>query len=96
MFLQKCPLKISIGLNIELIPTVFFTTWKGSSYAGQMAARKARRKKKAVPDRFEKAYRQLSRSVFFGQVPLLFLSVLCDFFISFLIKSCNLINPKPP
>jgi hypothetical protein len=65
MFLLKCPLKISIGLNIELIPTVFFTTWKSSSYAGQLAARKARRKKKAVPDRFEKAYRQLSRSVFF-------------------------------
>jgi hypothetical protein len=70
MFLQKCPLKISIGLNIELIPSVFFTTWKTSSYAGQLAARKARRKKKAVPDRFEKAYREFSRSPFYARVPL--------------------------
>jgi hypothetical protein len=80
MFLQKCPLKISIGLNLELIPTVFFTTWKSSSYASQLAARKSRRKKKAVPDRFEKAYRELSCSLFFALLPLHLLYIAPEYF----------------
>jgi hypothetical protein len=80
MFLQKCPLKIFIGLNIKLIPTVFFTTWKSSSYAGQMATRKARRKKKAVPDRFEKAYREFSRSPFLCPSPFALLYIVPEYF----------------
>jgi len=57
---QKSIFKLSIGLKLELVPVVFFKTWKAKMEdpaAARLGARRARRRKKARPERFESAYR---------------------------------------
>ncbi len=55
--LKKSVLKFSIGLGMELVSASFFKTWNSSGQSGgRLAAKRARRRKKARSTCFQEAY----------------------------------------